>query len=150
MRPNEHQFLIKVLRGDMAAVHFCECLFRISQTWDDLIDKDKKISDDDINRMMWEALVVLPGNPFYQKWHHELHPLMKVFASDWMDATTMERIKDDHLRRIAFVLRSSVSNIILHCAYLIGGYDWMKEVSLDIRRHIYEDNFEDYLKALGR
>jgi len=146
-RPDERDFLRMALQNNMAAVAFCECLFRVSQTWDDLIDQDKEVSKNQINSMMWEALVVLPSNPFYQRWQHELQPLLKAFILDWIDATTLEST-DDHGKNIAFVLRDSVGAVVSHCAYLIGGYDWMVKVSPDVRRHIFEEKLEDYKQKL--
>ena len=147
-RPDEHQFLNKVLQGCAEAVEFCEQLFGISQVLDDLIDKDKPVPDEAITRAFWMALIELPANPFYRQHEPYLRPLMASALQDWTDATCMERAGDDHGKHLAFVLRDQLTTVVIQCTYLIGGYGWMQEVSEPIRRHFHEDLLADYMNDL--
>ena len=147
-RPDERQFLNEVLQGCAPAVEFCEQLFRISQLLDDLIDKDKPVSDATITRAFWVALIELPANPFYRQHELYLRPLMASALQDWTDATSMERAGDQHGKHLAFVLRDQLTAVVIQCAYLIGGYGWMQEVSEHIRRHFHEDTLVDYMNDL--
>ena len=40
-------------------------LFRAMHTWDDLVDKDKPVSEADINGAFVALMVHVPANPFY-------------------------------------------------------------------------------------
>ncbi|MFW5489148.1 MAG: hypothetical protein ACNI3A_12165 [Desulfovibrio sp.] len=135
------------LRGDMQAVKFCDDLFALTQTWDDLVDGDREVTPETVNRAFWRALVELPQNPFYQRYMRELHPVLRGFFNDWFDANALED-GDVHERTLSFVLRDAIGGIVGQCAYLVGGYEWMRQVSPDIRRMIHDEHLEDYLRGL--
>jgi hypothetical protein len=135
------------MQGNMDAVKFCDDLFALTQTWDDLVDGDREVSPDAVNRAFWRALVELPQNPFYVRHMHDLRPLLRGFFNDWFDANTLEK-GDVHERTLSFVLRDTVGGVASQCAYLVGGYDWMRRVSPDIRRMIHDEGLEDYLRGL--
>jgi hypothetical protein len=146
-RPDEEQFLTEVLLGNRDAVRFCSCLFHVSQVIDDLIDQDKQITARDIERSYWDAMIEIPSNPFYQRHIQTLVPLMQTAFNDWLDANDLE-YSDDHGKNIAFVLRDSVGSIACQVAYLVGGFDHMRSVSMLIRRHIFEESLTDYKEGL--
>ncbi|MNZ74012.1 hypothetical protein D3C78_924460 [compost metagenome] len=134
-----------MLQGQAAPILFCESLFRISQTLDDLIDGDKPVTGNAVYRAFWEALIDLPGNPFYRQHESVLRPLMAAALQDWRDSVTLERTGDHHGRTLAFVLRDQLTSLVVQCAGIVGGFDWMQQVSAEIRRHFHEDALDDYL-----
>lgn len=144
-RSNEREFLQFVLQQQPAPIHFCETLFRISQTLDDLIDRDRPVSDDTIYAAFWEALIELPANPFYRSNEQYLRPLMAAALQDWRDSVKLERHGDHHGRSLAFVLRDQLTSLVVQCAFLVGGTTWMQQVSEQIRRHFHEDTLNSYL-----
>lgn len=144
-RSDEREFLQHVLQGQHAPILFCETLFRISQALDDLIDKDRPISDDAIYEAFWEALIELPANPFYRAHEPYLRPLMAAALQDWRDSVRLERSGKHHSRTLAFVLRDQLTSVVVQCAYLVGGRDWMQKVSEEVRLHFHEDALRDYL-----
>lgn len=144
-QPNERAFLQRVLREHAAAILFCEALFRISQTLDDLIDGDKPVTGDAVYAAFWEALIELPANPFYRQHEPFLRPLMAAALQDWRDSVTLERAGDHHGRTLAFVLRDQLTSLVVQCAGIVGGAGWMRQVSAEIRRHFHEDALGDYL-----
>lgn len=146
-RQNEEEFLFWALRGHRQAVAFCQGIFRISQVWDDLIDRDRAVSDAQVNEAFWTALVSIPQNPFYAAHMIHLTPLLSQYIVDWMDATRLEG-EGEHEESIAFVLRDSVGSIIIQCAYLVGGFEWMNQVSQAVREHIFEETLEQYREGL--
>lgn len=131
----------------MAAVKFCEDLFRISQIWDDLIDRDREVPNTFINQMMWKALVDVPQNPFYYNNATSLSKIIELHIIDWFDANELEQ-GSDHDKNMAFVLRDSIGTIVIHCAKIIGGYDWMRSISTEVRRYVYDEPLEAYKEAL--
>lgn len=147
-RSNEREFLQHVLQNEPAPILFCEMLFRISQTLDDLVDRDRPVSDDAIYSAFWQALIELPSNAFYRTHEPYLRPLMAAALQDWRDSVRLERRGDHHGRTLAFVLRDQLTSLVVQCAYLIGGSAWMQTVSEDIRLHFHEDKLISYLGEL--
>jgi len=136
----------KWLKGNDAAVELLFILGDISQTWDDLIDRDKAVSNGDINRMMILSLVHMVKNPFFVAHQEELSTVFDLQIQKWMDSNYLENTKNEHLLHVAFGLRSVVTPIFLHMVQLIGGIDWRMEAMKEIYPAIYDEPFEDYLK----
>ncbi|HNR51814.1 MAG TPA: hypothetical protein PKI80_09545 [Deltaproteobacteria bacterium] len=149
----EHEMISRVLMGNGDAIRMANELFFISQVWDDLVDKDKPVDAATINRMMWVALVDLPLNPFYQLNFCALHPIIRASIIDWMVATDFENKigLEDELPvdpSVPYVLRDSISAILCHMAYLVGGYDWMVQVSPEIRAWVHDEAMTDYVRKI--
>ena len=143
----EREFLEYVLQGDQEAISFFQTLCRISQTWDDLIDQDKAVSPVEINRAFWMALVALPGNGFYQQHFRALHTLITGAIFDWWDSEELKRSAKKEHQAVAYTLRSAVSVLLGHIVYLSAGYEWHCKVSSLIRRYIYTDSLDEYIKS---
>ncbi len=149
-RDSEAAFLRRVLKDDPGAVAFCLTVARVSQTLDDLIDRDKPVTDDQIIATFWDALFTLPSNPFYQRHFGTLNPAMRSVLIEWLDATALERSGDDHGRNVAFALRDTMATLVIQVALLVGGYDWMRQVSVPIRRHAHDESLEQYKQELDQ
>lgn len=147
-RQDEHAFLQQALRQNTGAVAFCETLFRISQTLDDIIDGDQPVTGGAVVSAFWQALIELPANPFYREHEPYLRPLMAAALQDWRDSVALERSGDYHQRTLAFVLRDQLTSLVVQCAYLVGGEAWMQQTGPLIRRHFHEDSLADYLAEL--
>lgn len=147
MLKNQPELLNKVLRGDPFAISFCKIIWGVSQVWDDLVDKDKELTANDINKTMWDLLVTLPNNPFYRDNFDILNPLVQSAIVDWLDAN--ELVNGNRESKIAaYVLRDSVTTIVIHCARLVGGFDWMREISVEVREALYDEPIENFLGDL--
>lgn len=149
-RPDQHEFLMDVLKGNEAAVEFVELIGGVTQIIDDLYDYDvdpadvPKVSE----QLCWLTLVRLPGNMFYMEHYQWLYPAIRAGVIDWIDANKLQSRKDDKSRHVAYILRSTISSIVVHIAGIVGGDEWMREVSLRIRDHIYEDTFDEFVQSL--
>ena len=144
----QHKLVDKLfvwLKGNEQAVRFCIDLTYIAHLWDDLVDKDKERTDDEINTAFRIALVDIPVNPFYLDNISELRPLMMNAILQWQDANYLEIKGDYHDQHMAYMLRASFLQIFNYCAYLCGGPDWIKEIGPEMRR-IYEEDLFEYLK----
>ena len=62
--------------GNQSAVDFCITIGSIAEIWDDLIDKDKDVSNAEINETFWDCLIRLPNNYFFNEHKAFLTPLM--------------------------------------------------------------------------
>lgn len=133
------EFLTNVFQGNIEAVRFISILGAISQTWDDIIDKDKELTSHEINEMMWQALVYLPENKFYIDNFAELQPLIRSCISDFMVSNQTKN------PAIAYTLRDSLAGVATMVSYLIGGYDWMKQCAPVIREWVHNEDLADYI-----
>ena len=141
-------FLEYVLRGDKHAISFCLDLFDVSQIWDDIIDDDNpNLIVEDAYRSFWKALVDIPRNPFYQANFGELQPLIQAALSDWMDANELQRGSLNE-KAAAFTLRDTLTRIVITCARIVGGYEWMRVVSLKVSKTLYDESFDLFLEEL--
>jgi hypothetical protein len=142
----EHDLLMYWLKGNAEAVAFCEALFEVSQLWDDLIDEREKLTNEEINHAFWLALVVIPTNPFYRQFLGHLQPLIQKAIFDWLDANELQGGTEEQ-KAVAFVLRDTVSTIVIDCARLIGGYDWAREISQHARSVIYDEPLTVFMES---
>jgi O6-methylguanine-DNA--protein-cysteine methyltransferase len=54
--------------------------------------------------------------------------------------------KADGPNEVAYALRSNIGSIIITCARLVGGDDWARSISLDIRQELYgNESYQQYL-----
>lgn len=147
MEPHKVKIIAEVLKNDRDAVKFVMDIAGISRIWDDLYDQDRKVDPYDLNLAFWRALVEIPSNPFYVQYQYQLIPLLREYINNWMDANEFER-GDHHQKTLAFVLRDSLGGLLAQCAYILGGYDWMRQMSPKIRAVQFEESFEQYLEDL--
>lgn len=132
------------------AVWYLESIFSIMHTWDDLIDKDHPICDDNVNTAFTLALVGIASNPFYTRFAAELQPLLSVVILDWLAANEMEQDGAQLDLEIAFVTRSNYALLVLKVLQLCRGYAFAKSVAAVVRRTIHQEGFEAYCAALAK
>ena len=142
-RPNEEEFIRKVLQGHEDAISFCSILFYVSQIWDDIVDGDKPVSEQDKHFAFRSLLVDIPRNPFYQQCFFDLIPLFDASITDWLASNTL-RGGSERDRQVAYVLRDRVSIILTYCAGIVGGASWKAQVAPIIHRHVFEEPYEQY------
>lgn len=137
-----------VLRGNASAVEFFLTIRDVLHFWDDLIDRDQPITPDDIHRSLFAALVTLPSNAFYRQHQASLMPVLINAIGNWRAANVFESRDDRRELELAFVIRSDYANLLVQAAYLIGGVDWMVEVTPLIRSMWTSEGMAEYLKNL--
>jgi hypothetical protein len=130
------------------ASFFIDELFAIWHIWDDLIDKDKPLTDADINKAFMGALITLPRNRFYQTYFSILHPIIENAFINWLGSNTLEKSNGD--LTIAFDLRNSYVNIVTACANIIGGPIWAQEVAVEVHKALRNvESYQEYAAKLN-
>jgi hypothetical protein len=142
---NDHDFLAKAFRGDADAVNLALTLSRVSHVWDDLIDKDKPVKDESINRAFYALLVELPSNPFYRKHMETLVPILAMSALNYEIANAFEKTGNREKLALAHVLRYSAADIATVIALIIGGPDWVRLIGPELRQRCQKDTLGNYL-----
>ena len=132
--------------GDAYAVQYVQMIGEASEFFDDLIDKDKPISDEWIVGMMYKLLIDMHVNPFFTRYKSELVPIMSVAINAWLDANQLEKGTDTQVSR-AYVLRDLTLEILLHSIQLVRGRDYMRSVSLAVREFFLHESLDEYRES---
>lgn len=114
------------LKSDPGAIRFVLDVVYIAHLWDDLVDKDRERTPEEVGYGFKASLFHLMENPFYTRFIGELRPVMINAYLGWVGSN---RVNDP---KKAWFLRASIYNIIVHCAYLIGGMEWGEQMVSEI------------------
>jgi hypothetical protein len=138
------------MRGNVSAVQFLELITNILHLWDDLHDKDKPIADRDVDRGFWNALIELPRNSFYCQNFAALNTTLTLAIQNWHAANVMEDSDSETDKEIAFIVRSSYVDLVILCALIVGGYEWSREITPEIRRLWHNETLAGYKANLAQ
>lgn len=119
--------------GDPEAVDFLEMVFDITDIWDDLVDKDREVTDAQINNTFMKCLVYLPGNSFYRKHYPILASQLMLVINAWQDANELEKGSESD-RVYACALRFLLVQLIATATGLVKGQDAARQISVDAWR----------------
>lgn len=135
--------------NNVVAAQFIEDVFNAWNIWDDLIDKDKPVSDDQINKAFILAFINIPRNSFYQAHFNMLNPIVENTIHNWIASVQLE--KDKNQLDISFDLRNSYVNLVTACANIIGGQAWASQVAIAAHRALREiETYTDYVTDIQK
>jgi hypothetical protein len=132
--------------GNQDALNMVRAFIFLSHTWDDLVDKDKQVSELDINHAFLTALVYLPANPFYRSIQEAILPMWMVVVSSYETANKFERDKDPHGIEIAHGLRYAVGNIIAYAMHVCIDPEKAREYLPEMWKALFFERFDEYRK----
>lgn len=143
--------IAKATNNDKDASQFLSDIYETIHFWDDLIDKDKLITDQHINDCFMKLLFLLPTNVFYKRHFDYLNPILNMAMINWQAATKMERnpvTTNDFV--IAFIIRSQYVDLLSACAYLTHDHKTAIDLIIEFRRLVHCEGLENYLIALDQ
>lgn len=147
-REERNKKLLAWLKDDFDAFMCVLGFSAISETWDDLIDGDKKPSPEEINRAFLTAIVHLNANRFYVRHCATILPVVFIGINSWFDANELEKsTKVDH-RALAFYIRNYCYEIVSICAFCVGGFDWLRSISLEMRMFFQHESYFTWEKKV--
>lgn len=114
--------------GHEDAVRFLFQIGRVARLADDITDGDSRNVAADMGRLLFEALVTLPTNPFFLRHHATLAPILANVALTWEATEDWRRSNNEKTRMFAFVLRECSEQIATTVAMITGGYDHARTV----------------------
>jgi hypothetical protein len=132
--------------GDQNAYNLFQMFVELSHTWDDIVDKDKEVSEDQVNNAFLIALVYMPSNPFYQRIQSAILPMWIPVVSAYKTANKFEQDKDEHGIEIAHNLRYAAGYIISYMVHVCVGYKKAQEFMPDVWKAVVFERFDDYRK----
>ncbi len=133
--------------GDVDALDLYERLVYVAHAWDDLIDQDKPVN---VNALMANLLLYLPGNRCYRRFESEIRALMLSSMVGYQAANRMERSGDDHKLELAHYLRYAVANVAMFLIGALNGVDRGAEILADAAPLMIPERLADYVKEHTR
>lgn len=97
---------------------FAHTFTEILHFYDDVADGDVRLTAADAERAVWQALVLLPRNPFYRAHFDALQPLVAVAVQNWRYANACEAA--GRADAVTFIVRSSYVDVLTYAAMLCG------------------------------
>ncbi|PCJ80858.1 MAG: hypothetical protein COA57_14740 [Flavobacteriales bacterium] len=116
-----------------SALSYLYMIGNCSRVVDDLIDKDRPVSNEQVMDMCFSLLVEIPFNDFFNQFKQTLLPFHVAFIQAYRDAnaletgTTMEKEFAKHLS-------DTINEIVHTVCWLTGGFGILKNSSLKIRK----------------
>lgn len=144
---DEAELLHWALLENAEAIAYCLAIGQLSQALDDVVDGDKPVSAEELCRAFWVMLVDLPNNAFVQQYGSQLSAVLGSAFNSWLDANELEK-GSDHDKNLAFVLRDALVDVVCFCALKVGGFVWMRKVSVIARRFLLDETVDVYKKGL--
>lgn len=136
--------LREVLCGDENAAALYRGLAEWANTYDDLVDKDKPVSTDQLHRFVWFMMFDLPLNPFYARHQDVLRPLVMTGILNWVAANDMESSKAAEELRVAHVIRFAGGDILLAAMALTGGIEHARRHARRARLSLQNETWKHY------
>jgi len=132
--------------GNQAGLDMYRMFATLLHTWDDLVDKDKPVSEDQINMAFLVALAYLPMNPLYRHIQDAIAPMWISVVSAYEAANKFERDKDPHGIEIAHNLRYAAGNIVAYAIHVCVGAEEAKKQIPDMWKSVVFERFDPYRK----
>lgn len=120
-------------------------LWSVIQLFDDVADGDA-IDRDDLDVAIWNALVALPANSFFQENSPILLPLMGVAILKWKASDTVER--DGRACATSFVWRAGYYDLVLAAVQIEHGPDVAMDIGHVVLK-LYGESLEEYMKEMS-
>jgi hypothetical protein len=138
------------LKGNQEAIAFIHTAFTIAHTCDDLTDRDQTVETATMQQAFWLSLIELPRNRFYVEHFVLLNGTLQTAFLNWQVANRLELTEEVLAKQVAFVLRSSYTDLITLCAWILGGTAWAIQVGCESRLHASYEGFETYQVNLAQ
>lgn len=127
------------------AVEWLVALWQVIQLFDDIVDGDP-IDRDDADQALWNALIGLPANKFFQQNSTILFPLMSIALLKWKASDTVER--EGNACATSFVWRAGYYDLVLAAVQITHGTQAAMEIGGAVLK-LYGESLEDYMKEMS-
>lgn len=126
--------------GNTDAWNYLVIISKVARVIDDLVDKPSEVDVEDKYRLAQLLLVDLPSNSFFHTHKTSLLPLHLTSLNAWIDSNDWMK-KDKTRKNYALVIRDQLTELVLLVAYLTGGNEYMRKISLKIRELFLKEEF---------
>jgi len=119
-------------------------LFNVIQVFDDMADGDFP-DRDKLDVAIFDSLVNMPANPFFQEQCHILLPLLSSAILKWKASDTMER--EGQADAVSFTWRAGYYEIVLAVVAICHGQEVAMNVCHDVMK-LYGEKYETYMQEM--
>ena len=126
--------------GNADAWGYLSIIARSARLIDDLVDEPKKWVRDNSYNLAQLLLVDLPNNAFFDANKSALLPLHVTGLNAWIDSNEWMD-KDKTRKSYALVIRDQLTELALLVAYITGGNNYMRKISLSVRELFLKEEF---------
>ena len=126
--------------GNADAWGYLSIIARSARLIDDLVDEPKKWVRDNSYNLAQLLLVDLPNNAFFDANKSALLPLHVTGLNAWIDSNEWMD-KDKTRKSYALVIRDQLTALALLVAYITGGNNYMRKISLSVRELFLKEEF---------
>lgn len=141
--------LLRWMAGNAEAVEAVKTVCSICDVWDDLVDADKSVTAAEINGAFTKAFIGLGMNSFYKAHEAQFFAILVTGINAWLDANDLQTSKTKRERMLAFYIRTFGFEIAHLAAFLSGGWDHLRRVSLEMRMYFETETYSDWEHRLG-
>ena len=126
--------------GNNDAWSYLSIISKVLRIIDDLVDEPEKVKVEDKYNLALLLMVELPSNSFFHAHKLALLPLHLTSINAWIDSNDWME-KDKTRKNYALVIRDQITELVMLVAFLTGGTDYMRNVSLKIRELFLKEEF---------
>ena len=134
--------------GNRSALDLYERLVFLAHAYDDLIDKDKPVSDECVNSVMSNLLMHIPFNEFYLAHQYDIRPLMYTALISYRSANIMEKSGDEHAVELAHYARYSIVSVVIFMISVLNGESKTPEIVAKALPIMIPERVSDYMKEI--
>jgi len=116
--------------------------FWVIQGLDDWRDDDP-VEPKQKEKVIYQVMVELPQNHFFQANSHNLLPLVSVLILKWIGANKLEDNREQLHK--AYMWRAAYYDLILEVVRLVHGFDGAAGAAEYVAK-LYGETYEDYVK----
>jgi hypothetical protein len=127
------------------AVEWLLMLWGAIQVFDDVADGDP-VEREDLNAAIWNTLVGMNQNTFWQANSHTLAPIVASAILKWQASDQAERAGQADAR--SFVWRAGYYDVVLMAVALCHGTQRATEAAKQVME-LYGETLEDYMKEFS-
>jgi hypothetical protein len=119
--------------------------FNVIQGLDDWRDNDP-IEPKQKEKVIYQVMVELPQNHFFQTYSHNLLPLVSILVLKWIGANKLEDNREQLHK--AYMWRAAYYDLILEVVRLVHGFDGAAGAAEYVAK-LYGETYEDYVKEFN-
>ena len=119
----------EIYKGDKRAIQLSFDVLAYVHLWDDLIDRDKPVSDHTINRTLLAGITRISCSPL---WDTGMAAIVESAYYRWHFANVVEKNVDSTDNDIAkaWIHRSSCYDVFVAIALRLYGHEWAEKASV--------------------
>jgi hypothetical protein len=134
--------LLAPLNLPLAAQKWLIDFFWVIQGLDDWRDNDP-VDPKQKEKVIYQVMVELPQNHFFQTNSHNLLPLVSILVLKWIGANKLEDNREQLHK--AYMWRAAYYDLILEVVRLVHGFDGAASAAEYVAK-LYGETYEDYVK----